>query len=185
MTIAAETGEARAARPRIGVILVWLLVLGLLGLVGFGLVRSQRGPIGVGSRVPEFSLTTFDGETLDSADLQGRVVVVNFWASWCVPCEEEAAELEQAWRSYRDQGVVFVGVNYVDTEPEALAYMERFDITYPSGPDLGTRISQAFRIRGVPETYVIDRQGLLAGFMIGPYASLAEIQAAVELALQL
>ncbi len=176
-------GEVKPTRLRWGVVLVWVALLGLLGVLGFGLVRSQQGPIGVGTRAPEFSLTTFEGQSIDLAGLQGNVVVVNFWASWCKPCEQEAAELEQAWREFREQGVVFLGVNYVDTEPEARAYLERFGITYPNGPDLGTRISQSFRMRGVPETYVIDPQGVVVSVMIGPYESLAQIEAAVRLAL--
>lgn len=165
-------------------IVVLLLVVALLAVLGLGLVRAQQGPVAVGSRAPEFTLTTFGGDQISTADLQGQVVVVNFWASWCQPCEQEAAELEQAWRNYRDQGVVFLGVNYVDTEPEALSYMERFDITYPSGPDLGTYISQQFRILGVPETYLIDGRGRIASFKKGPYSSLAEIESAIDMALQ-
>ena len=84
---------------------------------------------------------------------------------------------------YRDQGVLFLGVNYVDTEPEALAYLARFDITYPNGPDLGTRIAQAFRIRGVPETFVVGPDGRIVAVKIGPFQSLSEITAAVEQAL--
>ena len=76
--------------------------------------------------------------------------------------------------------VVFLGVDYVDTEPEALGYLEKFEITYPNGPDLGTRISQAFRIRGVPETYFIDKDNTLRQVQIGPFSSLAQIQAAIE-----
>ena len=83
--------------------------------------------------------------------------------------------------AYRERGdVVFLGVDYVDTEPEARAYLEKFAISYPNGPDLRTTISQLFRIRGVPETYIIDREGRLAYQKIGPFTSLAEIQAAVE-----
>ncbi len=123
----------------------------------------------------------FDGNVIHTADLTGKVILVNFWASWCNPCEEEAAELEQAWRLYRDSGdVVFLGVDYVDTEAEAKAYLAKFDITYPNGPDLRTQISQLFRIRGVPETYIINREGKLVFVKIGPFASLGEIQQAIE-----
>ncbi len=162
---------------------IWLLVLAFLLLLFFGLRRTQQGPVQPGAAAPQFSLTTFDGQTLDTAQMRGQVIVVNFWASWCVPCEQEAAELQQAYENYKDKGVVFVGVNYVDTEPEARDYMARFAITYPNGPDLGTRISQAYRIRGVPETYIMGADGNLVEAKIGPYASLDEIQASLDRAL--
>jgi cytochrome c biogenesis protein CcmG/thiol:disulfide interchange protein DsbE len=161
---------------------VWAGVLGLLALLGFGLIRRQQGPVGVGTRMPAFTLTTFGGETIESTDLLGKVLLVNFWASWCIPCEQEAAELEQAWQRYKDDDVVFLGVDYVDTEPEARAYLSRFGITYPNGPDLRTRISQAFRIRGVPESYVVAPDGTIVSVKIGPYASLDEITDAIEAA---
>lgn len=159
------------------------MLLAFLLLLFFGLRRTQQGPVQPGAPAPQFSLTTFDGQDLDTTHMRGRVILVNFWASWCVPCEQEAAELQQAYENYKDKGVVFIGVNYVDTEPEARDYMARFDITYPNGPDLGTRISQAYRIRGVPETYIMGANGNLVEAKIGPYASLAEIQASLDRAL--
>jgi cytochrome c biogenesis protein CcmG/thiol:disulfide interchange protein DsbE len=110
------------------------------------------------------------------------VLLVNFWASWCKPCEQEASELEQAWQRYQGEDVVFIGVDYVDTEREALAYLDRFGVTYPNGPDLRTRISQAFRIRGVPESYVIAPDGTIVSVKIGPYESLQEIVDSIEAA---
>ena len=175
------SAEARP-RPAWGAALVWVGVLSLLALVGFGLIRTQRGPVGVGTTVPNFILTGFDGTTYDIVQERGREVVVNFWASWCKRCEQEAAALEEAHRRLSPEGVLFLGVNYVDTEPEALAYLERFDITYPNGPDLGTRISQAFRIRGVPETYIVGPDGVLTYVKIGPFESLDEILTIVEAA---
>jgi cytochrome c biogenesis protein CcmG/thiol:disulfide interchange protein DsbE len=177
---AAGIAEPQARRHGWGRHLVWAGLLGLLALLAFGLLRAQQGPVGVGQRAPDFSLTTFDGRRYDTRDLRGQVVVVNFWASWCKPCEQEARVLEQAHQLYKDQGVVFLGVDYVDIEREALAYLERFEITYPNGPDLRTSISQSFRTRGVPETYVIDAAGRIRSVKIGPYSSLAEIEAAVQ-----
>jgi len=104
-------------------------------------------------------------------DLHQTVVVINFWASWCDPCREEAAYLEQTWRKYKDQGVVFLGVDYVDTERAALAYIKEFDITYINGPDLKTRISDAYNIQGVPETFFIAKNGEVRGMHIGPIFS--------------
>jgi cytochrome c biogenesis protein CcmG/thiol:disulfide interchange protein DsbE len=175
--------EPEARRVRWGFVAVWVALLGLLGLVAFKLLQVQQGPVGVGTTSPDFTLTTFDGGEINLADLRGHVVVVNFWASWCKPCEQEASELEQAYQAYRDRNVAFLGVDYVDTEKEALAYLERFGITYPNGPDLGTRISQAYRIRGVPETYVLARDGKIVAVKIGPYASLEEIVRDIESAL--
>ncbi len=178
--ITQTTPAARRLPPWI-IILAFVALLGFLTFIGLGLKRTQQGPITVGQAVPPIQLSAFDGSTIQTKDLSGKVVVLNFWASWCKPCESEAAELEAAWQSYKpgDQ-VVFLGVDYVDTEPEAKAYLQKFNITYPNGPDLGTRISQTFRIRGVPETYFIDRSGKLAYAQIGPFSGVEEIKAVID-----
>jgi cytochrome c biogenesis protein CcmG/thiol:disulfide interchange protein DsbE len=168
-------------RPKWGRMLVWGGLMLLLAIVAVGLFQRQQGPVAIGQKVPDFVLTTFDGQQFNSRDLLGKVVVLNFWASWCKPCEQEAADLEAAWREYEPGGeVVFLGVDWTDTETAALAYLERFDITYPNGPDLGTRISQAYRTTGVPETYIIDKAGNLAYVKLSPFLSVAEIKAAIE-----
>jgi cytochrome c biogenesis protein CcmG/thiol:disulfide interchange protein DsbE len=168
-----------------GRILAWLAIFALLVILAIGLLRSQQGSVNVGERAPEFTLTTFDGNSIRTAELKGKILVINFWASWCKPCEQEAADLEAAWRFYQSRGdVVFLGVDYVDTEVEARAYLEKFEITYPNGPDLGTRISQAFRIRGVPETYIVDQNGILQFVQIGPFRSLSQIKAVIDPLLQ-
>jgi cytochrome c biogenesis protein CcmG/thiol:disulfide interchange protein DsbE len=164
-----------------GMILAWCAILALLALVAFMLVRKMEGPASEGKRAPRFTLTTFNGGTVAPADMKEKVVVVNFWASWCKPCEQEAAELEAAWRYYQPRGdVIFLGVDYVDTEPEAKAYLEKFNITYPNGPDLGTRISQAFRIIGVPETYIVDKSGNLVHSQIGVFNTVDEIKSVID-----
>lgn len=169
------------ANLRIGALLAWGALLILLVVLALGLLNTQQGPVGEGQHVPNFTLTTFDGQQYSLADLKGKVVVVNFWASWCKPCEQEAADMQAAWQFYESRGdVIFLGVDYVDTEPQALSYLEKFQITYPNGPDLRTRISQAFRIRGVPETYFIDHEGKLAFKQIGPFSSLAQIKSVID-----
>ena len=169
------------SRPRWGRALAWVALMALLVVVFLQLRRTQQGPVQVGQTAPVFPLNTFDGQNYNLADLKGKVVVVNFWASWCKPCEQEAADLESAWQFYKPRGdVVFLGVDYVDTEPEAKAYLQKFNITYPNGPDLRTVASQAYRIGGVPETYIIDRNGKLAYAQIGPFSSLNSIRSVID-----
>ena len=171
--------------PQWVIISAFAVLLAFLALMGWGLKNAQQGPIQVGNSVPPFELTTFDGQIIKTEDLIGKVIVVNFWASWCKPCEQEAADLEEAWQNYQDsEEVVFLGVDYVDTETEARGYLEKFDITYPNGPDLRTAISPLFKISGVPETYVIDKNGKLAARKIGPFVSLNEISSMIDSALK-
>jgi len=148
----------------------WLVVTGLVGILsilGGSLARASAGQVDRGP-APDFELMTFAGQPIRLSDLRGKVVVINFWASWCIPCREEAPVLEATWREYQDRGVVFIGVDYLDPEREALAYIAEFDLTYPNGPDLRTRMAQAYRIQGVPETFFVDRSGSLRGVHIGP-----------------
>jgi cytochrome c biogenesis protein CcmG/thiol:disulfide interchange protein DsbE len=154
---------------RLSKLIIFGFVFGLLALLGWGLVQVNSSQVDAGM-APDFTITSFEGETITLSDLRGQVVIINFWASWCPPCREEAPYLEATWRKYQDQGVVFIGVDYVDTEKEALAYIEEFGITYFNGPDLGTRISQDYRMDGVPETYYVAKNGELRGVKIGPLA---------------
>ncbi|MCL4561869.1 MAG: TlpA family protein disulfide reductase [Chloroflexi bacterium] len=177
------TQPQKAARhlPPWVILLAFLGLLGFLTVIGLALRRAQQGPITIGQTVPPINLTLFDGSQVQTTDMAGKVILINFWASWCQPCAQEAAYLQQAWEYYQPGGqVVFLGIDYVDTEPAATAYLKQFNITYPNGPDLATRISQEFRIRGVPETYIIDKSGKLAIAQIGPYTSLDEIKATLD-----
>jgi cytochrome c biogenesis protein CcmG/thiol:disulfide interchange protein DsbE len=172
--------KARSLPPWV-IVAAFAVLLGFLALIAWGLNRAQQPPIQIGDRVPPFVLTTFDGKEVKPESLAGKVVVVNFWASWCKPCEQEADDMQKAWKYYEPGGkVVFLGVDWVDTETEAKAYLKKFNISYINGPDLRTSISQLFRIKGVPETYIIGRDGRLADVKIGPYDSVAEIQSSVD-----
>jgi cytochrome c biogenesis protein CcmG, thiol:disulfide interchange protein DsbE len=172
----------------------WILILfgvgllALLVLLGLGLFKNQHPILTIGSKVPNFSLTLFDKYPYQGtnqvrlSDLKGKVVVVNFWASWCVTCADEAAYVQAAWQQYKPAGeVVFLGVDYTDVDAKALAYLESYGITYPNGPDLGTRIAPIFNQNiAMPETYVIDQQGVLQYEQIGPFQSTAEILSIID-----
>ena len=162
-------------------IMIWAGVGILLVILGIGLSRSQQGQVAIGELAPDFELVAFSGDSYRLSDYRGSVVLINFWASWCESCKPEAKDLEEAYQFYSPRGdVLFLGVDYVDTEPEALGYLEEFGITYPNGPDLKTKISQSYRILGVPETYIIDQEGLISYVQIGPFQSLEEIKSFID-----
>jgi len=169
-----EVGQEESGiRQRIVQLAILATLIAFVLLLAYGMRVRGAGPVSKGE-APPFSLALFDGGKLSLADLRGQVVVINFWASWCPPCRDEAPILEKTWRAYQDKairganGVMFIGVDYMDTEREARAYIAEFDITYPNGPDLGTKIAQAYRIRGVPETFFVDKRGVVAELYIGP-----------------
>ena len=155
-----------------------ILVLVLAGISALGVRQASTDRPAVGSTAPTFSMPLFDGPQVDLAALRGKPVVINFWASWCVPCEDEAGDLERTWQKYKDRAM-FLGVDYVDTEPKAREFLKRFGITYPNGPDLGSRISYPYRIKGVPETFVIDKNGQVRLVKIGPTTE-AELSATLD-----
>ncbi len=169
-------------------ILVWGGLLALLVFLGIGLFRAKNPIISIGSKVPDFTLTLFDGYPYQNSGqvklsaLRGKVVVVNFWASWCVTCADEAPFMETAWQYYQPGGqVVFLGVDYTDVDSKALEFLSKYKITYPNGPDLGTRITPIFnRNIAMPETYIVDQQGFLRHQQIGPFQSVAEIRSAID-----
>ena len=179
--------------PKCGVrmstqIIIWVVLMALLVLMGMGLKKAQSPIITIGSEVPDFSLTMFEGYSYQNVSeisftkLRGKVVLINFWASWCKPCEQEAAELEEAWRHYEGSDeVVFLGIAWSDTPDNSMIYLNRFNITYPNGPDLGARISAIFnRNLGVPETYFIDRSGVVSSIKVGPFTSVSEIRSTID-----
>lgn len=159
-----ETTPAPRRGLSLGSIVLLAGVLMVVIVVGIALLRAKQGQPTSGI-APDFTVTTFDGETIQLANLRGHPVVINFWASWCGPCRDEAPRFQSLWERYRDQGVVFLGVTYVDDESDSRAFIAEYGITYPNAPDVGTVISkEMYFIEGVPETFVIDQQGNIVDF---------------------
>jgi len=122
----------------------------------------------VGEMAPDFRLTLLDGSTVSLSELQGEIVILNIWASWCPPCTEELPALQSIWSTYQDANVIFVGAAYRETEADVRETVAAYGLTYPIGLDTQTRIAKAYGITGVPETFVIGADGRVAYVHIGP-----------------
>ena len=116
----------------------------------------------------DFSLELHDGGSVTLSDLRGRVILVDFWASWCAPCRQEAPVLEQTYQEYLGTDVEFIGVNIWDLPDNAAAYVEEFGIRYPSGVDAEGKIAIDYGVKGIPEKFFIDRDGVVRQKFVGP-----------------
>lgn len=149
----------------------------ILGLLAFGLFLGAiaarlwfEGSAGLAldRPAPTIVLETFEHGRIDTGTLIGKVIVVNFWGSWCPSCHLEAADLQRLWERYRRDDVFFIGVAYLDTEHDARAYLKQYGIDYPNGLDYSQRITKQFRIQGAPETFLVNRRGQIRFFHAGP-----------------
>ena len=158
----------------------WVITAAVIGFLAAALVYGLSGQgRSEGRTAPDFTLTTFSGAKISLDEQRGQVVVLNFWASWCAPCREEAPALERTWRRYQGKGVSFIGVNVSDLDKNALAFIERFSISYPNAPDRLGRVARAYRITGQPETFIIAAGGQLMAQHLGAISE-EQLQALIE-----
>lgn len=154
----------------------WLLVAAVLPLILVGLLAAMllvRGsgssPTAIGNVAPDFALTDLAGKPVRLADLRGRPVIVNFWASWCGPCAEEFPLLRDAHERHAGDGLAVVGIVYQDRSQAARAFMERHGAAWTAASDPDGRAAQAYGILAPPETFFIDREGRIAARAFGPF----------------
>jgi cytochrome c biogenesis protein CcmG/thiol:disulfide interchange protein DsbE len=150
-------------------LITFLFILPLLWLLAYGFTRDPRyiaSPL-IGRQAPDFRVKLFDGKELKRDQVRGKIVFVNFWASWCLPCRDEARDLEAAWRRLQDKDVVFLGINIQDQEEQATKFLREFNVTYPNGRDLSGRIAIDYGVWGVPETFFIDPSGKITYKHVG------------------
>ncbi|MDQ6692342.1 MAG: TlpA family protein disulfide reductase [Candidatus Dormibacteraeota bacterium] len=144
-----------------------LLVAALVGLLGFGLAHPDPSPGDAAARriVPNLTVRTFDGDVVELSGLRGTPVVINFWASWCEPCRQEAPALAEVAQS--EPAVRFIGVAIQDEEVSARRFRAQFNPPYPVGLAIhGSYL--AFGVTGPPETYFVDRKGVIRSHFVGP-----------------
>ena len=155
-----------------------LLVATAVGVVAFVALMSwalsNRSPVTglsgvtrVEKPAPGFTLDLMDGGQVVMSQLSGRPVVLNFWASWCTPCRDEAAGLERTWRAYKDRRVVFVGIDIQDSEADARFYLEEFDVTYPNGRDVDGKVTVEYGVVGLPVTFFVNMDGVIERRWVG------------------
>ena len=157
-----------------------LPVLALLALLAWGSIRlgSEPGSLGVNDEfgevevsreyITDFEMELFDGGALDTAQLRGKLVLVDFWASWCPPCRHEAPELAQVYNEYRERPVEFVGVNIWDNEKAAVDYLAEFGVPYPNAIDREGSIAIEYGVRGIPEKFFVGGDGRVLRKFVGP-----------------
>jgi cytochrome c biogenesis protein CcmG/thiol:disulfide interchange protein DsbE len=151
----------------------WLLpaaAVPILALLAYGFTVNHRdipSPL-VNRPAAKFTLTSYAGEPMSLEAQRGKVVVLNFWASWCYPaCYEEAPVLERGWQAYRDRGVVVLGVDIQDKVEAGKQFIERFTLTFPNALDPNGRVSVDYGVYGVPETFFIDARGNIRAKHVG------------------
>ncbi|MGQ0561434.1 MAG: TlpA family protein disulfide reductase [Gemmatimonadota bacterium] len=162
------------------------MALPIVLLLGYGLTRDPRlivSPL-PGREAPAFALPTLEsGASITLADLRGQIVVVNFWASWCIPCREEHPVLIEAAQKYGPRGVRFIGIAYNDRPEDSKRWLDELGRAYPSLIDAGARTAIDYGVSGVPETFMVDRNGVVAFKKFGPITR-AELRTKLDSLLQ-
>jgi cytochrome c biogenesis protein CcmG/thiol:disulfide interchange protein DsbE len=178
---------ARRARLVAQGVAIGLVAL-LFALLAWALVTEEGGDLAAGSSAPDFTLERLDEDgELTLSSLRGQGVVLNVWASWCIPCKEEAPFLEQVWRENRGSGLVVVGLDAKDFRRDAREFMRRYDLTFPVVYDGPGDTLAGYGVTGFPETFVLDREGRVIEAFVGAVNSdedRARLRAAVDRALR-
>jgi cytochrome c biogenesis protein CcmG/thiol:disulfide interchange protein DsbE len=144
-------------------------VAGLLVLLVWKVVQQETGGAATDAAAPGFELPLLSGEgAVSLASLRGKAVVINFWASWCRPCEEESPYLERVWREGRDRGLVVIGIDEEDVSKDARRFVRKTGITYPVVRDESGDVRDAYGLFGYPESFVVDRRGRIVERLAGP-----------------
>lgn len=169
----------RQGRRIVGVSLVSLVCLGLLALLGSQLLTpasNQAAAVDslIGHLAPDFTLSVLSANpesvspsTIHLASLRGKPVILNFWASWCDPCKQEAPLLEATWQVLQHQGILLIGIDFQETQSNAQTFLRTYGITYPNVADSAGSAALNYGISGLPDTFFLNRQGVIVSKVVG------------------
>jgi peroxiredoxin len=151
------------------------LILPLLFITLFYPSSAQAGDLweelGIqrleGTQAPDFTLEEINGQTLSLSDFKGKVVFLNFWATWCHPCKAEMPAMEQLYRRFKKRGLVVVAVNHYEKKGKVMRFIDEGGYTFPVPLDREGAVSRKYRVSFLPVTFIIDRAGKLAGQVVG------------------
>lgn len=150
-----------------GLVLVLVIAGALLMQGNSSSVTPSESPSATREIAPSFALALLDGQSFQLSDYKGKPVLINFFASWCLPCREEMPILVKASQEYAARGVVFLGIAIDDTEEKMKQFIVRYNVTFPVGLDKTADLQKAFGLYGIPTTYFIDKQGVVNYFHSG------------------
>ena len=138
-----------------------------IGVMGTTTATSRSGKELVGKKAPSFVAPKVGGQLVSLENYKNKLLVLNFWASWCPPCRDETPGMERIWRKYEDQGVVILGINVQDGEKEAERYISEFGVTFSNALDLDGSITVDYGVTGLPVTFFIDNDSVVTGRWVG------------------
>ncbi len=173
--VALSTTRAASVRSRPAVRRRLIVILGGLAILvfAFGMVwlqSSKYEPLVVGMTAPNFSLPDLQGKTQRLTDYRGKVVFLNFWATWCKPCKEEMPSMQVLWDNLKNQDFMMLAVSMdrVTTTKDIPSFVETLKLSFPILTDSWGQTDKRYKLMGVPETYIIDQNGVLREKVIGP-----------------
>ncbi|EWG08544.1 thiol-disulfide oxidoreductase ResA [Cytobacillus firmus] len=146
---------------------ILLLLFGAVGYTLYANFTKDKNVIAEGTAAPDFSLETLDGERMKLSDLRGKGVFLNFWGTWCKPCEKEMPYMENQYKKLKDKGVEILAVNIDESDFSVSTFVKRHNLTFPILMDRGSIVTELYNIGPIPTTILIDKNGKVVKVLTG------------------
>lgn len=162
-------GSRKRNWPRLGWVALGILTIALLGLLGAQAWTRSAQDVGVdvGQLAPDFTLTDLEGNQVSLSDFRGKIVFINFWATWCVPCRVEMPEIEAVYQQYKDRDVVVIGVDLFEPEDEVRQYVQQGGYSWTFVIDTTGEVAASYEVAAIPTSFFIDGEGIIRAVNIG------------------